>query len=93
MRIAVYRQIAALQDSDSLRAIPMLLDLPALNIYRSTPEGWRNGVEFERDLRGTYQDDLYMARLADESRARIQKPDEPVHDFINAMQLIYSKMP
>lgn len=92
MRIAEYRQVAALQDSDLLRAVPMLLDLPALNVYRTKLEGWRNWAEFEKELRDQYQDDLYTERLADEARARTHKINEPVRDYINAMLLIYNKM-
>lgn len=49
MPIAEHRQVAALDDNNLFRAIPIILDLLALNLYRTMPEGWKSWAKFEKD--------------------------------------------
>lgn len=94
MRIAEYRQRAVLRGSGSPRAISMMLECQPWIYVELRLREWEIGRN-AREIgdRCKHRDDLYTESLVDEARACIQKSDEPVRAHINAMQLIYSKLP
>ena len=87
-----HRQVAAMTENEMLRAIPMLLQAPAINMFRVYGSSWRCYQDFVNEIRRQYQDESYSEMLADQARVRTQGEDEPVIEYINAMRLIFSKM-
>ena len=75
-----------------MRAVPMLLQLPALNYYRTNANRWKSWVEVENALRDRYRDEFYAERLEQQIKDRKQRDNEPVFESITDLQALYNKM-
>ena len=93
LRVKEHRKIAALSDAELLRAMPMLLQLPALNYYRNNEHKWKSWSQIEKALRERYRDEFYAERLEEKVKGRKQREDEPVFEYIAEMQAMYKKCP
>ena len=58
LRVKEHRKIAALTDVELMRAVPMLLQLPALNYYRTNENRWKSWSDVENALRDRYRDEF-----------------------------------
>ena len=92
LRVKEHRKIAVLSDAELLRAMPMLLQLPAPNYYRNNEHKWKSWSQIEQALREQYRDEFYAERLEEKVKERKQREDEPVFEYIAEMQALYKKM-
>ena len=76
-----------------LRTIPLLLEGPPREFWRVEGHAWTSWKIFEDATKNSYLDNFHSDKVADEIRARLQKPNEPVGDYIDATQRLYNKMP
>ena len=89
LRVKEHKKITALSDADLLRAMPMLLQLPALNYYINNEHKWKSWSQIEQALRERYRDEFYAGRLEEKVKERKQREDEPVFEYIAEMQALY----
>ena len=71
----------------------MLLQLPALNYYRTNENKWKSWSEVETALRDRYRDEFYIERLEQQIKDRKQRDNEPVFEYITDLQALYNKIP
>ena len=71
----------------------MLLQLPALNYYRTNENKWKSWVEVETALGDRYRNEFYAERLEQQIKDRKQRDNEPVFEYITDLQALYNKMP
>lgn len=69
-----------------VRVLPELLTRDALIWYRNNRQNWKTWVEFIEDFRAFYLPTRFQEKLSDDIRARMQRTNENVRNYVTAIQ-------
>lgn len=86
------REVDGVNDEQMLKRLWVFLECTALNSLRIHKNQWDT---YEKTAKGSaekYRDTSYSEKIGDQIRARLQKDDEPIDDYMEALLLMYNRL-
>ncbi len=90
-RLEELQEQYSIGDTDLLRALPHLLEGPALLWYRNFHNNWKTWADFEKAFHHTFFPLHYFEKLEEEAKNRKQKPNEKILDYHLAISTCFRR--